>query len=57
MRIRVKIDNTVLVVNHFLATDKSAININEDAANVNGDDGITMADANQIVNMFLSGAQ
>ena len=50
-----------LVVNYFLATDKSTININLEAANVNGDtddDGkpsITMADANQIVNMFLNG--
>ena len=49
-----------LVVNYFLATDKSTININIDAANVNNDtntDGtptITMADANQIVNMFLN---
>ena len=49
-----------LVVNYFLATDKSTININIEAANVNGDvDGegkpsITMADANQIVNMFLN---
>jgi len=48
-----------MVVNYFLATDKSTININLEAANVNGDtDGegkpsITMADANQIVNMFL----
>ena len=52
-----------LVVNYFLATDKSTININVEAANVNNDtntDGtpaITMADANQIVNMFLSGGE
>ena len=50
-----------LVVNYFLATDKSTININLEAANVNGDTddegkpSITMADANQIVNMFLTG--
>lgn len=52
-----------LVVNYFLATEKSTININLEAANVNGDtneDGtpaITMADANQIVNMFLNNGQ
>lgn len=50
-----------LVVNYFLATDKSTININLEAANVNGDTdsegkpSITMADANQIVNMYLTG--
>ena len=50
-----------LVVNYFLAIDKSTININLEAANVNDDTddegkpSITMADANQIVNMFLTG--
>ena len=43
-----------MVVNYFLASDKSTINgIYTDAADVNGDGQITMADANMIVNMFL----
>ena len=43
-----------MVLIRFLATDPSTIaNFNVNAADVNGYKVITMADANQIVNMFL----
>lgn len=45
-----------MVVNYFLATDKLE-DFDTTAADVNGDGYVTMADANQIVNMFLGGGQ
>jgi len=46
-----------LVVNYFLATDKSTVNgIDLTKADVNNDGSITMADANAIVNIFLTGS-
>lgn len=47
-----------LVVNYFLATDKSTVSgINITNADANNDGIITMADANQIVNTFLNGEE
>lgn len=43
-----------LVVNYFLAEDKSTIDINITNSDINNDENITMADANAIVNIFLS---
>ena len=45
-----------MVVNYFLATDKPE-DFDTTAADVNKDGYVTMADANQVVNMFLSGGQ
>ncbi|MBR6191612.1 MAG: hypothetical protein IKQ68_05580, partial [Prevotella sp.] len=39
-------------VNYYLATTKPS-DFDKTLADVNGDDDITMADANMIVNMFL----
>ncbi|MCR5070157.1 MAG: hypothetical protein K6A78_10270 [Prevotella sp.] len=47
-----------MVVNYFLAKGTDGFvegDFDEEAADVNGDGEVTMADANQIVNMFLSG--
>ena len=44
-----------MVVNYFLSTNKSSTKgFNFRNANMNGDDDITMADANQIVSMYLN---
>lgn len=43
-----------MVVNYFLASNKPE-DFDTTAADVNEDGEVTMADANQIVNMFLSG--
>ena len=43
-----------MVVNYFLASNKTD-GFDTTAADVNGDGEVTMADANQVVNMFLSG--
>ncbi len=43
-----------MVVNYFLAANKPE-DFDTTAADVNKDGSVTMADANQIVNMFLSG--